>query len=513
MRKTFSVGFGGKLVFLLVLIFAFLNEGFPQNQNTLRIDSVSVIPGSNHVIIRWTLQTTVTEGYIEIHRQLPNETYGEIANIPNVFTSSFIDNGVNAGSAAQSYYLTSKTLIDTLFSSAHRTIFLRDPNADFCEGEISLSWTNYQVTTTTGTPLQQPVPFDSLRIQVSNDGQVFSTYETLPHPQPPQNLQIQEFSVSGLDPSQYFFRIQAYNSETGVTSTSNIRSYGYNPPELSSLQVDYVDIVENQELQIAFSASGDTGDFSYEILRSDNPDTGFDPMDTVTTPGVVSDAGTDVGQGPWFYRIKAWLADLECEWPAYETTETFSSIFLSATARSAPNEVMISWQHHFPAVVDFEYTLKLKSEQGLWVDVPNFINDGSGEFFHRFIPGELVGIVTYKLEAYRRDNPTVRISSNYVAVQIEPLVHIPNAFRPTSQHAKNRTFKPFFVGFMPESYQLRVFNRWGLVIYTSDDPDDLGWDGKINGSTATPGVYSYLLQYTAPGGKTTEKRGVVTLVY
>ncbi|MBW6499035.1 MAG: gliding motility-associated C-terminal domain-containing protein [Bacteroidales bacterium] len=512
MRRNCSVGFGGSLGFFLVMIFALVLNGFSQNENSLHIDSVSVLPGTNHVIIGWTLQTTVTEGYIEIHRQLPNETYDEIANIPNVFTSSFIDNGVNAGSAAQSYYLTSKTLIDTLFSSAHRTIFLRDPNADFCEGEVSLSWTNYQVETTTGQSVQQLVPFDSLRIQVSNDGQVFSTIETLPQPQPPQNLQIQEFSVSGLNPSQYFFRIQAYNSETGVTSSSNIKSYGYNPPELSSLQVDYVDIVENQELQIAFSASGDTGDFSYEILRSDNPDTGFDPVDTATAPEVVSDAGAEVSQGPWFYRVKAWRAEGECELHAFETTEDFSSIFLSATARSAPNEIMISWQHHFPAVVDFEYTLKLKSEQGLWVEVPNFINDGSGEFFHRFIPGELVGIVTYKLEAYRRDNPTVTISSNYVAVQIEPLVHIPNAFRPTSQHAENRTFKPFFVGFTPESYQLRVFNRWGLVIFTSDDPLN-GWDGNMNGSTATPGVYSYLIQYMVPGGKTIENRGVVTLVY
>ncbi len=515
MGRNFSVGFGGGLVFFIALIFALVPEGFSQNVNTLRIDSVSVIPGSGNVIIGWTLSAAETEGYIEIHRQLPNETYGEIANIPNIFTTSYIDNGVNAGNGAQAYYVVAfgpdeEILAEPSFS--HRTIYLSAPESDFCEGEISLSWSNYQVATTTGQSVLQPVPFDSLRIQFSTDGEVFSTIETLPHPQPPLNEQIQEFSVSGLNSNQYFFRIQAYHSETGVTSSSNIRSYGYNPPELSTLQVDYVDIVENEEVQIAFSASGDTGDFNYEILRSDNPDMGFEPVDKVTTSGVVTDAGAEVSQGPWFYRIKAWLADWECELPAYEPTEGFSSINLSASTRSAPTEVMINWQHHFPEGIDFVYSLQLQSGSAIWQEVPGFVDDGSGEFMHNFLPGELVGTVIYKLQATLLNHPSVTISSNYVAVQVEPLVNVPNAFRPTSQHDENRTFKPIFVGFTPENYQLRVFNRWGLLIFTSEDPDQ-GWDGNMDGRPASPGVYSYLLQYLAPGGKPTEKKGVVTLVY
>jgi len=514
MGRNFSDGFGGRLGFFIALIVALVTEGFSQNENTLRIDSVSVLSGSNHVIIAWTLQTAETEGNIEVNRQLQGGTYGNIFTFINLTANSFIDNGVDAGIGAQSYYVVAfgpdnETIAP---SFAHRTIFLGNPESDFCEGEVILSWSNYQVATTTGQSVLQPVPFDFLRIQVSTDGIVFSTIETLPHPQPPLNVQVQDFSVSGLGSGQYFFRIQALNSETGITSSSNIRAYGYNPPELITLQVDYVDIVENEEVQMAFSTSGDTGDFIYEILRSDNPSTLFEPVDSVTAPGVVSDAGAEVSQGPWFYRVKAWLAEGECELHAFETTEDFSSIFLSATARSAPNEIIISWQHYFPARLDFFYSLKMQSGSAIWQDVPGFVPDGSGEFLHRFVPGELVGTLIYKLEAISSDNPSVTISSNYEAVQVEPLVQIPNAFRPTSQYYENRTFKPFFVGFTPESYQLRVFNRWGLLIFTSDDPE-LGWDGNINGSVASPGVYSYLLQYLAPGGKTTEKKGVVTLVY
>lgn len=514
MGRIFSVEFRGRLVFFLALSFALVTEGFSQNESTLRIDSVSVLSGSNHVIIAWTLETSETQGTIVVKRQVQGGTYGDIFTFNNLTANSFIDNGVDAGTGAQSYFVVAFGPNDETIapSFALRTIFLRVPESDFCEGEISLSWSNYQVATTTGQSVLQPVPFDFLRIQVSTDGIVFSTIETLPHPQPPLNVQVQEFSVSGLGSGQYFFRIQAFNSETGVTSSSNIRVYGYNPPELITLQVDYVDIVENEEVQMAFSTSGDTGDFIYEILRSDNPVTGFETVDTVTAPGVVSDAGAEVSQGPWFYRLKAWLAEGECELHAFETTEDFSSIFLAATARSAPNEIIISWQHYFPARLDFFYSLKMQSGSAIWQDVPGFVPDGSGEFLHRFVPGELVGTVIYKLEAISSDNPSVKISSNYAAVQVEPLVHIPNAFRPTSQYIENRTFKPSFAGFSPDNYQLRVFNRWGLVIFSSDDPEQ-GWDGNIDGSAASPGVYSYLLQYLVPGGKTTEKKGVVTLVY
>lgn len=497
-----------------ILFLAGTYGAFAQTENSMRIDSVSVIPETGHVVIGWTLQTAESDGYIEIHRQLAGGTYNLIWTINNVFATSFIDNGVNAANAAQSYYVAAfDSGGGTLAPSfAHRTIFLRPPEADFCLGEVNLSWSNYQVTTTTGTPLQQPVPFDFLRVQGSADGVVFSTVVTLPQRQPPLSAQIQEHAVSILQPGQYFFRIQSFNSETGVTSTSNIRSFGFNPPEIQDLAIDYVDILENEEVRLAFSASGDTGDFVYEILRSDIPDAAFEPVAIVPAPGVVPDADALISQGPWFYRIKAFLADWECELPAYETTESFSSIFLQATSRVNPLEIMINWEHHFPSDRYFYYQLKMQTGQDNWQDVPGFVDDSSGEFVHQISQGELVGTVIYKMEAHEQENPSRVISSNYAVIELEPVVNIPNAFRPTSNEPVNTVFKPDFLGYVPENYQLRIFNRWGQQIFFSNDPER-GWDGNLNGSAASPGVYSYLLQYSAPDGKMYERRGVVTLVY
>jgi gliding motility-associated-like protein len=504
--------FFSKLFLVHLMVLAGTCGAFAQTENFIRIDSVSVIPENGHVMIGWTLQTEETEGFIEVNRQLTGGTYGLITIIDNVLVSNFIDNGINANLASQSYFVTAfdaggGTLAPSL---AHRTIFLNEPEADFCLGEVTLYWTNYQVTTTTSIPSPRPVPFNNIRVQISSDGITFQNLAPLPHPDE-TIVGIQDFTIPGLAPGQYFFRIQAFNSETGHTSTSNVRSFGLNPPTLLDLQIDYVDIFENQEARISLSAMGDTGDFFFELYRSDDPSGAFELAGSSPAPAVVVDY-PEINKGPWYYRSEAFFKDYECELPAIETQDDFSSIFLQATSRGNPREIMINREHHFPSDRYFYYQLKMQTGADNWQDVPGFVDNGSGEFVHQFSPGELVGTVIYKMEAREEENPSRVISSNYAVIELEPVVNIPNAFRPTSNEPVNTVFKPDFLGYSPVNYQLRIFNRWGQQIFFSNDAEQ-GWDGNLNGTAASPGVYSYLLQYSAPDGKTFEKRGVVTLVY
>lgn len=61
-------------------------------------------------------------------------------------------------------------------------------------------------------------------------------------------------------------------------------------------------------------------------------------------------------------------------------------------------------------------------------------------------------------------------------------------------------------------FTLRIFNRWGELIYFGEE----GWDGKIHGKEAPMGTYSYLFQYSFElEGQliTKENRGIFTLLY
>lgn len=98
----------------------------------------------------------------------------------------------------------------------------------------------------------------------------------------------------------------------------------------------------------------------------------------------------------------------------------------------------------------------------------------------------------------------------------QPIVEAPNAFRPTSSVDLN---KSFFVitSFITDDFSIFIFNRWGELIFTSNDKD-FKWNGGVNNSLSSPapgGSYSYVIRYTSsfrPEKGVQEKRGGVALL-
>ena len=517
MRK--KVGAIIRLIFSIqFLIFFGAFSSFGQTEDFLSIDSVSVLPGEEgHVVIGWTLETGMINGNIKIFRARPLTNPDELLVFDEVGvvsglepTGIFEDNGAESNIRKEFYYVAAfdEDGNSIVQSHVHGINFLWLPEADFCSGDIRQLWTNYAVKKYTGNQDPLEVPFDSLRVQYSVDGISFETIETFE--QPPTSDQVQEFLFEDLEPGQHFFRIQSFNSENGQTSTSNIRQFGYEPPSLEDFRIDYVDVFENQEMQVSFSGAGETDAFFYEIYRSADAEIGYELLEDSLDMEVFTDF-PEFTRGPWFYRIKAWLANWECEQPAYETPGIFSSIFLEVVPGGRERTFQFNWEHFFPEDLWFSYQLFMKSETGVWETVPDFADTGMPSYVFQ-ASSDMAGSFVFKLEAYKLGEPAQIISSNFVVIEIEPLVFIPNAFRPTSANETNRQFKPVFQGFQPEKYELTIFNRWGQVIYQTEDPGK-GWDGNHEGQTVSPGIYSFQLRYQAPGGKSYEKSGVVTLVF
>lgn len=77
-------------------------------------------------------------------------------------------------------------------------------------------------------------------------------------------------------------------------------------------------------------------------------------------------------------------------------------------------------------------------------------------------------------------------------VTIEPFAaFIPNAFTP-NEDGINENFKAYIT--LPvESWNFMVFNKWGELIWQSDNPDAI-WDGKYKGQVVPIGTYTYLLE-------------------
>jgi len=71
-------------------------------------------------------------------------------------------------------------------------------------------------------------------------------------------------------------------------------------------------------------------------------------------------------------------------------------------------------------------------------------------------------------------------------------VHIPNAFTPNGD-GRNELFELKSTCNYTR-YHLRIFNRWGDLVFDSKDPT-LHWNGIQFGKEAPSSTYSYFLDY------------------
>jgi gliding motility-associated-like protein len=103
-------------------------------------------------------------------------------------------------------------------------------------------------------------------------------------------------------------------------------------------------------------------------------------------------------------------------------------------------------------------------------------------------------------------------STDTAHVTVKPCceVFVPNAFSPNGD-ALNDYFLPAMEpGQLLTSF--RVFDRYGKMIYNSNDLRK-GWNGNYqNGEPANSGIYMYRVQYTCSDNKLYERKGDITLI-
>ena len=111
----------------------------------------------------------------------------------------------------------------------------------------------------------------------------------------------------------------------------------------------------------------------------------------------------------------------------------------------------------------------------------------------------LKGVSAYGCVSY--DEVCVEVTKDWA-------IYIPNAFTPNGDNVNDLFFaKAYGI----EEMQMTIFNRWGELLFTSDDPKT-GWDGKNKGVQVQEGVYTYLVEAKTMGGKYVNKTGHITVL-
>lgn len=279
-------------------------------------------------------------------------------------------------------------------------------------------------------------------------------------------------------------------------------------------------ILNTKSVEIAGYVDSSSRAAYYVFQRSEYPAGGFSTIYTMNAPAHSDsisyiDNGVNPDGRSYYYRI---LTLDSCN-KAIDSTNTGQTMLLNAVGQ--PNGInTLTWNDYGTWYAGPAYYTIYRSIDGINYNqlTPNvpYTNAGENTFnddVSDITNGE--GTFYYYVKAVEDTNmsypyPFVDTClSNVTEAYQAPTIFIPDAFCPTG---KNKIFKPVGLYISSQGYDLSILNRWGDLVFETNDPD-VGWDGTYKGGKIVQeGVYVYLLTYTSSRGEYFQKKGTVTLI-
>jgi len=122
--------------------------------------------------------------------------------------------------------------------------------------------------------------------------------------------------------------------------------------------------------------------------------------------------------------------------------------------------------------------------------------------------------IQYKVEVID-ENGCVYTDFVSVVVKYKDDVYVPNVFTPNGDHL-NDVFKPYFSTSFDGVYEMRIYDRWGELVFVKEEVDPFderqGWNGSFHGTHVNPGVFVYVILTKPLEGEGKVLRGSVTLI-
>jgi gliding motility-associated-like protein len=398
-----------------------------------------------------------------------------------------------------------------LIVDAHRTIHLRYFNAA-CENLTRLDWNTY-----IGWP--GGVSEYLVLAQVTDLNGVI-TVDTLSRNSPTDTSFNHVTMISGYN---YCYTIVAVDSSGTLTSSSNtfcINALVTNPSEF--LYLANVTVLSDGGTEITGFVDGASDVRFVRVERAENPIGPFEFVAAIPKPAAphifqFSDFNARTDDFSFYYRL---VAVDSCD--MVDTISNFGKNILLKVRKNPNMTNTLYWNHYFQYGGDIQYYSVYRSVDGgsyelvnnqvspldtAFLDDVRAYGDGKGEF-------------CYYVRATEGPNPDgflapngqpFRANSNRFCVSHDVKIFIPNAFNPNSEITENTIWRPRNIFSQPNTYELRVFDRWGNEVFFTNNPNE-GWDGTFRGQPSPMGVYVYLVKYKSKEDYAKEERGNFTLI-
>ena len=84
-----------------------------------------------------------------------------------------------------------------------------------------------------------------------------------------------------------------------------------------------------------------------------------------------------------------------------------------------------------------------------------------------------------------------------IQIKGDVIYYVPNCFTPDGDEFNNSFLPIFTSGFDPMNYELTIYNRWGEIVFVSEN-HLTAWNGSYNNLICPDGIYSYIIKYKIP---------------
>ena len=162
------------------------------------------------------------------------------------------------------------------------------------------------------------------------------------------------------------------------------------------------------------------------------------------------------------------------------------------------------------------YILELENEFGEFKTIVE-VNEDILTYTDEEVHLDLGDSFCYRITAIEKINGYDTSVSNVYCLAPNSVLFVPTGFTPNNNDNLNDDFIPYSAflfdkkGDKLRSYQFSIYNRWGELLFNTDDPAR-GWDGSFNNKAAPLGTYLYSVKAVGLDGKAHQKNGYVALI-
>ncbi|MFO7863434.1 MAG: gliding motility-associated C-terminal domain-containing protein [Salinivirgaceae bacterium] len=489
-----------KLCFLLLAPLVFVGHVVAQDlpdPDAPVIDSISVIRtdgGEYRNIVGWQPYdweeyNTDSCGFV-IYRAKPQESgFVAIDSIKNHLDTSYVDRNVNPMNRTYSLAVAAYYYRDgTEYLGPYHTIFARNIlpeiiDYDSCATSVSLEWNTYF----DGEETDQPDPPYTV-IAKSNNGDYRVEITSSP-----------SFVYSELNENEqytFFIRIKTDNWSTTSTPVTYYTESPPTPAEPRLLQVQTNDDFSNEIIVEPTDGRAEGA----SLFRGFEIDGAFEQVASQPFSGNQLTLKDDnAPSDPVYYYVQAFDNCNDLSTP----TDTVNTIILHGAKSNRSIELNANVLEGYDAEYEIE---RMANNSITTISIASPVQYTDNEIFNLTLENPKI---TYQMIATVDD--TLEVISNTYETEIYDDLLWPNAII-AGYSGADGVFRPFIQQSVPVEYQLKIYSKWGQLLFETRSYDEY-WNATFEGSYVAPGAYLYVATYKFTEQKAKTIRGTVTVIH